>query len=700
MPIFCFDTMVAALASLRVPVEFVPDGEADAAVVSVAQRLGGYILGNDSDFVVLAAGADRVRGYIPTEGVQWVSRVGSKRRVALFPPTSLGACAVHTLVYPPPALAKHLGIPGSSLALLSSLVGNDYIGFEGFWDNVKAAKGDTGARDADKPYWRIQHAAAIMRTIPLPQLNDGADAVGYVRDVLAALRRRAPKDELVTNVITAMLQYVLPDVTPCCPAYPFCSDTACRARPRNQKLRASPEVEAYARAQRAGSLKPLTNLYMAPDRLYPWGLAEDPAFPSTRSAPASCRVRHEAYRAFLAAVRPSPEPQLVVEYDRTPDLRLEATDAAIPPGVPLCLWPVDQRIAIYAESLFGADVKQAIIALPAHMHPLAAALRMCATLPSGDSEQWTHADVYAIARAGLGSFVAFNAVHDDIHRMPNRALITARSVQRVAQFSSVLHDLHIWAQALLLDNSSGKDMSAHLAGWKFIDGPALHALLAGREPGARWVHPDESDVRRLVDAALLGVEVPQIGADIEPPHRQAVKAKATKAPVKEKVQGKAMSASARSVTTSPIVGSEGIGDAPQDQVKTKKERSRRKAKAKTKPEAEPEDGANGKAAPASTPTSTKPKKPKTAAPALNARSPQTPQVEGHRLGPVPTHIRRTTPSSSPAPEAAPASAPFQDTPTTPAPAQAPKKRAPRRGGGKAAESASALPARLGPVVAR
>jgi hypothetical protein len=67
---------------------------------------------------------------------------------------------------------------------------------------------------------------------------------------------------------------------------------------------------------------------------------------------------------------------------------------------------------------------------------------------------------------------------------------------------------------------------------------------------------------------------------------------------------------------------------------------------------------------------------------------------------VPTHIRRTTPSSSPAPEAAPASAPFQDTPTTPAPAQAPKKRAPRRGGGKAAESASALPARLGPVVAR
>jgi len=506
MPLFCFDTVVAALSSLKVAMEFVPDGEADAAIVALAQRRSAYILGNDSDFVILAAASPDVRGYIPTEGVQWVGH--SKRRCALLPPAKWrDAPALHVLVYSTPAFCKHLGLRPQYLALMSSLVGNDYVSFEGFWKNVRAredAKLANVGEDVPQPppYWRIQYTADILRDIPTPDLTTEEEAVAHVSDIIAAMRGgRRQRDELVDYVVAGVLQYALPRTGACCKAYPFCGDEC------HPPL---PTVKAYADAQRAGQLKPLTNAYMAPDRLYPWSLAEDPAFPPGRSSLPSATVRALAYAIFFSAVSPRTE---VTEYDRNAADRLEARVQLLPrtPSATACVLPLHERIKIYL-SPFGHAVARAIGKLPPHLHPLAAALRLCVLLPPAAHGHWSHAEVYAVARSAIGTLDAFDGIHSDgsvVDADLVRAPLSSRVVQRVAQFSASLHDLHILAQSLLL-STPGK-VKTHLYGWKFIDGASLHSLLNGREPtGSAWRAPAEDQVHAVVEAALKGLDKRQI----------------------------------------------------------------------------------------------------------------------------------------------------------------------------------------------
>jgi hypothetical protein len=489
VPLFCFDAMVAALDALKVSMEFVPEGEADAAVVAVAQRRGAYILGNDSDFAILSAGAPNVRGYIPTEGVQW------GRRSTLIPPkswTNWTNPAVHVVVYSTPALCKHLGVPSNTLAVLSSLVGNDYVAFEYFWDRVRQET----TEPCDKPYWRIQFAAKAIQTIPARTLSSEADAVAYVRDIVTALRGQRVKDEVVAKVIAATLQYTLPQQGKCCGAFPLCTNSQCSAA-----TPPSLAVQAYVKAQRAGRLKPLTNAFMAPDRLYPWGLSEDSRFPPARNADISRSVRAHAYSIFFTAVWPCPE---VVEYTRNPELRLEPYPLAVAPleSRDACLRPLHERIALYLRP-FGDIAARAIGKLPPHLHPLAAALRLCVLLPPVHGS-WTQADVVAVTRAALGTLVLFES--GDAPKATHRVHLSSRSVQRVAQFNSSLHDMHHVAQALLL-STPGK-IKTHLFGWKFIDGPILHWLLSGKDPkGGGWTAPNEDEVQAVVAAALTGLEV-------------------------------------------------------------------------------------------------------------------------------------------------------------------------------------------------
>lgn len=511
MPIFCFDCMVAALTSLKVSMVFVPEGEGDAAVVALARKRNAYILGNDSDFLILAAGAANMRGYISTEGVQW-NKAGNGRRIrqALVPPPGWEAASLSVLVYSTPLLCSKLGIPSSSLPLLASLVGNDYIAFEFFWDTVKLKKGENA--DTDRSYWRIVHTAEVIRSIPFPQMTNETAAVDYVRDILAAMRPHPPPPELVAKVIAAMLQYAMPNMERCCKADPFCADKDCASR--KVKLEPTLETVAYASAQRAGRLKPLTNAYMAPDRLYPWSLPEDPSLPSARSASVSRRVRQMAYSLIFSTLHPLGS---VTEYDRNAELRLGTSELKLMSLRPQALAPHGKRLTSYLEPL-GAPAAKVIRNLPAHMHPLAAALHICAQLPEAYG-RWTHADVYAFARAGLGSLAAFEADHTG-NNMPSSTprlieKLTNRSVQRIAQFTGVLHDLHLLAQALLL--ATPGPIRTHLCGWKFVDGAAMHRLLASHEPGGGWTAPDEGEVKSVVDAALTGVQIANPGIGLEPP---------------------------------------------------------------------------------------------------------------------------------------------------------------------------------------
>ena len=176
--------LASADAQARVHVHFA-DEEGDPYAVALAGRLGAYVAGRDSDFVVL--NAEGYQGYVPLDEMVWMSASatapwdrdvdgsvsvsgetedgdmdedgfqtvkkgkGRKKRrgveppgqptVAgrgILPPSALSNAdpgqpdeqplALSFAVYTPSALAAHLDIPVSLLPLLGALLGNDFTG--------------------------------------------------------------------------------------------------------------------------------------------------------------------------------------------------------------------------------------------------------------------------------------------------------------------------------------------------------------------------------------------------------------------------------------------------------------------------------------------------------------------------------------------------------------------------------------------
>ncbi|KAI0827841.1 hypothetical protein BC628DRAFT_1409424 [Trametes gibbosa] len=167
----CVETLVdlangACNGSLHV---HIADEEGDPYAVALAGRLGAYVAGLDSDFVVLHA--EGYKGYIPLDEMVWTvahadedagesvysldtesdlhdadgfkparSAKPRKRREAVPQRTGRGIIppddarepgaqlSISFTVYSPETLAAHLGIPVSLLPLLGALVGNDFTG--------------------------------------------------------------------------------------------------------------------------------------------------------------------------------------------------------------------------------------------------------------------------------------------------------------------------------------------------------------------------------------------------------------------------------------------------------------------------------------------------------------------------------------------------------------------------------------------
>ena len=66
LPPLCYTTALRALRDLDDQVEIhIADEEGDPYMVELAARLGGYVLGQDSDFVV--PNAEGYAGYIPMD---------------------------------------------------------------------------------------------------------------------------------------------------------------------------------------------------------------------------------------------------------------------------------------------------------------------------------------------------------------------------------------------------------------------------------------------------------------------------------------------------------------------------------------------------------------------------------------------------------------------------------------------------------
>ena len=219
------------------------DEEGDPYAVELAGRLGGYVIGKDSDFVIFHS--DGYKGYIPLDEMTWhvpssnddsqvpndddefqtVRKPKAKRKIVseasqgLFPPTGV-VLSLSVTSYTPQALAEHLDIPISLLPLLGALVGNDFSkDTEGGSRRIQSL---FFSRDVTL-YERINKVAGAIRTVISPQKRKAKLQVGSVmelieRTVNALLSKSPPSRSLssgeiasvIDKVVNATLQYAIP----------------------------------------------------------------------------------------------------------------------------------------------------------------------------------------------------------------------------------------------------------------------------------------------------------------------------------------------------------------------------------------------------------------------------------------------------------------------------------------------------------
>ncbi|KAJ3574538.1 hypothetical protein NP233_g1704 [Leucocoprinus birnbaumii] len=220
------------------------DEEGDPYSVELAGRVGGYVVGNDSDFVIL--NAPGYQGYIPLDDMVWesaelqqsllvddgpgddfqtVSKPKSKKKHVvpfgrgILPPGDATDLRLSCTVYHPDALASQLNLPVTLLPLLGALVGNDFT-----------HQSDSDRRSFQSLFFdkrltvvqRIENAAAAMRSVlsPTTPRKKNKHQVGSVMDLidrtvnLLLSRLFTPLgsgevDSIVEKVVTAALQYAI-----------------------------------------------------------------------------------------------------------------------------------------------------------------------------------------------------------------------------------------------------------------------------------------------------------------------------------------------------------------------------------------------------------------------------------------------------------------------------------------------------------
>ncbi|KAH6914321.1 hypothetical protein BKA70DRAFT_662533 [Coprinopsis sp. MPI-PUGE-AT-0042] len=224
------------------------DEEGDPYAVELAGRIGGYVVGNDSDFVIL--NSEGYLGYIPIDEMVWqtpspvdeapvdqddsgfqiVRKPKANQKAAvlpsLTPPSEQDSSdlVLHLTAYSPAKLAQHLKIPITLLPLLGALVGNDF-----------SSQSESHRRRLQHLFFdrnlsltaRIEHAASVVRAILTPGSirRKSKQEIGSVMDLIdrtvnALLARRATDmgpgevEEVINGVVEATLQYAIPRSDP------------------------------------------------------------------------------------------------------------------------------------------------------------------------------------------------------------------------------------------------------------------------------------------------------------------------------------------------------------------------------------------------------------------------------------------------------------------------------------------------------
>lgn len=218
------------------------DEEGDPFSVELAGRINGYVVGNDSDFIVL--NSEGYQGYIPLDEMIWhsggteedvlkteddsefqaVRRPKGKRKTDLsttkgiVPPPNATSLTLTFSAYKPTKLASVLNLPVTLLPLVASLVGND---FSQQPDGRRVLQGLFFERQST-PSQRITRAAIIIHSIlnPNTQRKRAKHMIGSVMDLIersvnALLLRPSSFGsgeiaEVVEKIVEATLQYAIP----------------------------------------------------------------------------------------------------------------------------------------------------------------------------------------------------------------------------------------------------------------------------------------------------------------------------------------------------------------------------------------------------------------------------------------------------------------------------------------------------------
>jgi len=321
---------------MEIKSHFVPLGEADGVCAVLAERMGAYVMGQDSDLVILM-GEGGGRGYVPFDGLSWFegsteknddevpsagdefttvsnTKIRRSRESPLLPPSDYTNPTLNLMYYPPSALRVRLRIPSTVLPLFASLCGTDYTPLSAAYHFFEPSQNLVS---------RIEKVARILRE----QLySPSANKVGTAGDHAADLVTRVIKKllvrpfytesegaALVDAIVDSTLQYTLPTLGRCCGYHPFCGalDQGCQS----ESVEGVDEgIKRFSKASEKGEFRAARQGYFYPGSVFPYQVLEDPGRGSLKAG-GLMGVRKLAWEILddvlgLRFVQPESEPEM------------------------------------------------------------------------------------------------------------------------------------------------------------------------------------------------------------------------------------------------------------------------------------------------------------------------------------------------------------------------------------------------------
>jgi hypothetical protein len=247
LPPLYYAVTLAALRSLNETVKvLMADDEGDPFAVELAARLGGYVTGRDSDYVIL--NIEGYAGYIPMDQMVWsttnsqeireegqmqddagfiVARKNKARGLAngtnsplqgIIPSDTASELSLNCVIYTPAVLAAHFQISISLLPLLGALIGNDFTADRRPISNLFFERGMTVSQRIARVANVLKSATAIATgTSPKKkarhQISSVVDFVDLTIESLLIRPTSMGSDEresIVEKTVEAALQYAIP----------------------------------------------------------------------------------------------------------------------------------------------------------------------------------------------------------------------------------------------------------------------------------------------------------------------------------------------------------------------------------------------------------------------------------------------------------------------------------------------------------